>query len=170
MSPEGIIRLIDRLRNDFGAEILITRAPVATGMHANEHLSVCDYQDLEIAPGDQIAWSNTQFYCGWSSLPRDVRSYLNIATPAWLANPQSSFLGYALPWRTHRAMWRLSTWKVCSQIGDRSSCRAGVASQGGSTATLYREGRGDWGSGRVRCLAWRTGGQGDGNLVVASSS
>lgn len=66
MSLAGIIRLIDRLRTDFGPSFLITLAPVATALIPNQkHLSGFDYRALETARGHQIAWYNTQFYCGW---------------------------------------------------------------------------------------------------------
>lgn len=68
MTLAGIIRLIDRLRADFGPGFLITLAPVAAAlMSANpEHnLSGFDYEALEVYRGKEIAWYNTQFYCGW---------------------------------------------------------------------------------------------------------
>lgn len=66
MSLEGIVRLIDRLRSDFGTDFLITLAPVATALlPAQPHLSGFSYQDLERHRGHEIAWYNTQFYCGW---------------------------------------------------------------------------------------------------------
>ncbi|KAH6626242.1 glycoside hydrolase superfamily [Chaetomium sp. MPI-SDFR-AT-0129] len=66
MSLEGIIRLIDRLRADFGPSFLITLAPVAAAMlDAERNLSGFDYEALEVMRGREIAWYNTQFYCGW---------------------------------------------------------------------------------------------------------
>lgn len=66
MSLAGIIRLIDRLRADFGPEFLITLAPVATALlDASRNLSGFDYVALEVMRGKQIAWYNAQFYCGW---------------------------------------------------------------------------------------------------------
>ncbi|THZ04069.1 family 18 chitinase glycoside hydrolase [Aureobasidium pullulans] len=66
MSITGVIRLIDRLRADFGSSFLITLAPVATALLPNQpHLSGFDYRLLEQMRGNQIAWYNTQFYCGW---------------------------------------------------------------------------------------------------------
>lgn len=67
-SLPGTIRLIDRLRVDFGANFLITMAPVATALLPNQpHLSgpAFDYGLLEQMRGHEIAWYNTQFYCGW---------------------------------------------------------------------------------------------------------
>ena len=66
MTLPGVIRLIDRLRADFGPAFVITLAPVATALLPNQpHLSGFDYRLLEQMRGNQIAWYNTQFYCGW---------------------------------------------------------------------------------------------------------
>ena len=60
MSLGGIIRLIGRLKDDFGEEFLITLAPVATALRAEKHLSGFDYEALEVMKGASIAWYNTQ--------------------------------------------------------------------------------------------------------------
>ena len=60
MSLGGIIRLIDRLKDDFGKDFLITLAPVATALCGERHLSGFDYEALEVMRGDRIAWYNTQ--------------------------------------------------------------------------------------------------------------
>ncbi|KAI2470826.1 glycoside hydrolase family 18 protein [Annulohypoxylon bovei var. microspora] len=66
MSLAGIVRLIDRLRADFGPAFLITLAPVAAALlDPRRNLSGFDYAALEAARGPQIAWYNAQFYCGW---------------------------------------------------------------------------------------------------------
>lgn len=66
MSLEGIIRLIDRLRSDFGPSFIITLAPVAMSLlDFTKNLSGFDYEALEVMRGREIAWYNTQFYCGW---------------------------------------------------------------------------------------------------------
>ncbi|GAB1314202.1 hypothetical protein MFIFM68171_04412 [Madurella fahalii] len=66
MSLGGIIRLIDRLRADFGPSFLITLAPVASALLSAKHnLSGFDYEALEVMRGAEIAWYNAQFYCGW---------------------------------------------------------------------------------------------------------
>ena len=66
MSIAGIVRLIDRLRADFGPGFLITLAPVATALLPMQpHLSGFNYFELERMRGHEIAWYNTQFYCGW---------------------------------------------------------------------------------------------------------
>ncbi|CAA7262541.1 unnamed protein product [Cyclocybe aegerita] len=66
MSLGGIIRLIDRLRSDFGKDFIITLAPVAMSLlDFTKNLSGFDYEALEVMRGRDIAWYNTQFYCGW---------------------------------------------------------------------------------------------------------
>ncbi len=66
MSLAGIVRLIDRLRADFGPAFLITLAPVAASLlDPTANLSGFDYEALEVLRGRDIAWYNTQFYCGW---------------------------------------------------------------------------------------------------------
>lgn len=60
-SLPGTVRLIDRLRADFGPEFLITLAPVATALLPNQpHLSgpAFDYRLLEQMRGREIAWYN----------------------------------------------------------------------------------------------------------------
>ena len=68
MSLHGIIRLIDRLKADFGFSFLITLAPVAYALQGRQHLSGFDYEALEIMRGGSIAWYNTQFYNNWGRL------------------------------------------------------------------------------------------------------
>lgn len=69
MSLAGVIRLIDRLRSDFGPAFIITLAPVAMALlDASKNLSGFDYEALEVLRGGDIAWYNTQFYCGWGDL------------------------------------------------------------------------------------------------------
>lgn len=66
MSLAGIVRLIDRLRADFGPAFLITLAPVAASLlDPTANLSGFDYEALEVLRGRDVAWYNTQFYCGW---------------------------------------------------------------------------------------------------------
>ncbi|KAM3504356.1 hypothetical protein MY11210_008388 [Beauveria gryllotalpidicola] len=66
MSLAGIVRLIDRLRADFGPEFLITLAPVAASLlDPTANLSGFDYEALEVLRGRDIAWYNAQFYWGW---------------------------------------------------------------------------------------------------------
>jgi Glycosyl hydrolases family 18 len=75
MSLGGIIRLVDRLRHDFGPEFIITLTPVAPGMRGEQNLHGFDMEILEKGLGRHISWYNTQFYCGWvSELPVEVSS------------------------------------------------------------------------------------------------
>lgn len=90
MSLGGVIGLIDALKADFGAEFLITLAPVALAMEFrnNENwlkrtnLSGFDYFELEDVFGDQIAWYNTQFYCGWGDVTSTAQ-YERIIGKGW---------------------------------------------------------------------------------------
>ena len=68
MSLSGIIRLIDRLKSDFGPGFIITMAPVATALRGGPHLSGFDYEALEVMRGSSISWYNTQFYNNWGRL------------------------------------------------------------------------------------------------------
>jgi chitinase len=68
MSLGGIIRLIVRLKSDFGPDFLITLAPVRTAMVNKQNLSGFDHATLEKGLGQYIAWYNTQFYCGWGDM------------------------------------------------------------------------------------------------------
>jgi len=73
MSLAGVVRLIDRLRADFGPGFLITLAPVAAALLNHEHnLSGFDYEALEAMRGRDIAWYNAQFYCGWGDCSNPV--------------------------------------------------------------------------------------------------
>ncbi|KAI4789016.1 family 18 chitinase glycoside hydrolase, partial [Aureobasidium sp. EXF-8846] len=86
MTISGVIRLIDRLRADFGPAFLITLAPVATALLPNQpHLSGFDYRLLEQMRGNQIAWYNTQFYCGWGDATTTFW-YDAIMSVGWSAN------------------------------------------------------------------------------------
>jgi chitinase len=70
MSLGGIIRLVDRLKWDFGRDFLVTLAPVAPAMRNLQNLSGFDHEVLEKGLGARIAWYNTQFYCGWGDMAR----------------------------------------------------------------------------------------------------
>ncbi|KAG9229840.1 glycoside hydrolase family 18 protein [Amylocarpus encephaloides] len=73
MTLAGIIRLIDRLKSDFGDSFIITLAPVAAALMSDDpkhNLSGFSYEALEVMRGTQIAWYNTQFYCGWGDLSK----------------------------------------------------------------------------------------------------
>ena len=73
MSLAGVIRLIDRLKSDFGQSFLITLAPVAPALHFGPHLSGFDYQALEVMRSASIAFYNVQFYCGWGNLENELQ-------------------------------------------------------------------------------------------------
>ena len=103
MSLAGIIRLIDRLKLDFGAEFIITLAPVATALvEGLPHLSGFNYKALEAQRGSKISWYNTQFYNGWGLL-QDTSIYDRIIAEGWnpekvvagmLTNPSNGSQGY----------------------------------------------------------------------------
>jgi len=79
MSLPGIVRLIDRLKSDFGPSFLVTLAPVATALMPGNRrqLSGFSYFELEKAFARHIDWYNVQFYCGWASL-ESVDDFLTI--------------------------------------------------------------------------------------------
>jgi hypothetical protein len=71
MSLDGVVRLIDRLKADFGDDFLVTLAPVAAALVSEEVIkdyAEFSYEALEVMRGDKIAWYNTQFYCGWGNI------------------------------------------------------------------------------------------------------
>ncbi|KAJ4423470.1 hypothetical protein N0V82_001794 [Gnomoniopsis sp. IMI 355080] len=69
----GVIKLIDRLRADFGKDFVITLAPVAPAMlDARRNLSGFDYEALEVMRGRDIAFYNCQFYCGWGDCSNPI--------------------------------------------------------------------------------------------------
>ncbi|KAJ7668669.1 endo-beta-N-acetylglucosaminidase [Mycena polygramma] len=72
-----IENLITQLKADFGADFIITLAPVATAMTEGSNLSGFDYVTLDKAFGAQIAWYNVQFYSGFGTLFPDTQ-YINI--------------------------------------------------------------------------------------------
>lgn len=73
MSLGGVIRLIDRLRADFGEGFTISMAPVAMAMlDSTKNMSGFDYEALEVMRGRDIAWYNCQFYCGWGDCSSPV--------------------------------------------------------------------------------------------------
>lgn len=75
MSIEGVIRLIDRLRSDFGHDFVITLSPVASALQeGGSNLSGFSYVDLEARRGDEIAFYNAQFYSGFAN-PSSTADY-----------------------------------------------------------------------------------------------
>lgn len=62
MSLGAAVRLVDRLRADFGPDFIITFAPVAAALlNSRNNLSGFDYEALEVMRGREIAWYNCQF-------------------------------------------------------------------------------------------------------------
>ncbi|KAL1957010.1 hypothetical protein VTO42DRAFT_6387 [Malbranchea cinnamomea] len=112
MSLAGIIRLIDRLKQDFGNDFIITLTPVATALIPGlRHLSGFDYAALERARGSKISWYNTQFYNGWG-LMNGTTAYDLIISQGWppekvvvglLTNPGNGSQGY-IPLETSSAV------------------------------------------------------------------
>ena len=82
MSLAGAIRLVDRLKRDFGDEFLITLAPIAPALRGEENLAGFDHEALEKAFADKIAWYNTQFYCGWGCMKSET-DYEKIIMRGW---------------------------------------------------------------------------------------
>jgi hypothetical protein len=103
MSLTGVIRLIDRLKADFGEEFLLTLAPVATALiDGLAHLSGFSYKLLEEQRGSKIAWYNTQFYNGWTFMELPY-GYDQIIAQGWrpdkvviglLTHPRNGSRGY----------------------------------------------------------------------------
>ncbi|MCJ1393322.1 hypothetical protein MMC18_006194 [Xylographa bjoerkii] len=82
VSLASVIRLIDRLRADFGPEFLITLAPVAMALIVDqriENYAEFSYEALEVMRGREIAWYNTQFYCGWGDMSSTAHYEMIIA-------------------------------------------------------------------------------------------
>ncbi|MCJ1285107.1 hypothetical protein MMC26_004445 [Xylographa opegraphella] len=82
VSLGSVVRLIDRLRADFGAGFLITLAPVAMALVVDrriENYAEFSYEALEVMRGREIAWYNTQFYCGWGDMSSTAHYEMIIA-------------------------------------------------------------------------------------------
>ena len=109
------VRLLTRLRADFGPSFLLTLAPVATALlpdpahpapprrdslaprtpnplhRSLPHLSGFSYAELEASPaGRLVEWYNTQFYCGWGDA-RSTGWYDAIVAAGW--DPRRVVLG-----------------------------------------------------------------------------
>lgn len=84
-SLEGVVRLIDRLKADFGDGFVVTLAPVAAALtEGGGNLSGFSYFDLEAQRGSSIAFYNAQFYYGWgdASSAADYEDILDDGFPA----------------------------------------------------------------------------------------
>ncbi|KAI0541492.1 glycoside hydrolase superfamily [Xylaria digitata] len=85
-SLNGVIRLIDRLKADFGDDFIITLAPVASALtEGGGNLSGFNYFDLEAQRGSSIAFYNAQFYFGWG-YGGSARDYESIIDDGFAAN------------------------------------------------------------------------------------
>lgn len=82
MSLAGVIRLVDRLKADFGQSFIITMSPVATALQGQPHLSGFDYEALEVMRGHSIEFYNVQFYNNWGQLS-DGTGYGAILHQGW---------------------------------------------------------------------------------------
>lgn len=86
MSLDGIIRLIDRLRADFGPSFIISLAPVGAALRkGGGNLSGFSYFDLEAQRGNSIDFYNAQFYFGWGD-PRTAADYEGIVNSGFPAH------------------------------------------------------------------------------------
>ncbi|KAK6822936.1 glycoside hydrolase family 18 protein [Apiospora arundinis] len=86
MSLAGIVRLIDRLRADFGQGFVITLAPVGAALRqGGGNLSGFSYFELEAQRGSSIDFYNAQFYFGWGS-PRSAADYQAIVDSGFPAH------------------------------------------------------------------------------------
>ena len=75
MSLAGVVRLIDRLKEDFGDAFIVTLAPVAAALWSGQFIKTYaefSYEALEVMRGGKIAWYNTQFYCGWGDMSNSL--------------------------------------------------------------------------------------------------
>jgi chitinase len=75
MSYANIVKLIKKLRVDFGEEFIITLAPVASSLKKNadgtykvDTFSGFEYSTLEKEHSADIDWYNVQFYSGFGSM------------------------------------------------------------------------------------------------------
>ncbi|KAI0841381.1 glycoside hydrolase [Hypoxylon sp. FL0890] len=59
---DPVVKLIQRLRKDFGQDFIITLAPVSTALAGGQNLSRFSYEQLEERCGEDISWYNVQFY------------------------------------------------------------------------------------------------------------
>ena len=90
MSLAGIIRLVDRLKADFGSSFILTMSPVATALQGRPHLSGFDYEALEVMRGSSIDFYNVQFYNNWGKVS-DVMDYSAILRQGW--SPEKVVVG-----------------------------------------------------------------------------
>ncbi|KAI1453374.1 glycoside hydrolase [Annulohypoxylon moriforme] len=65
---DPVVKLVQRLRKDFGQDFVITLAPISTAMAGGDNLSAFSYEQLEKRCGNDISWYNVQFYYGEDEL------------------------------------------------------------------------------------------------------
>jgi hypothetical protein len=88
ISLDGVVRLVRRLRQDFGAKFIITLAPVASAlMKDGGNDSRFSYVALEKQCGSDIDWYNAQFYEGWASLAKPD-DYEHVVSDGLFAPPR----------------------------------------------------------------------------------
>ncbi|KAJ6448144.1 glycoside hydrolase superfamily [Mycena sanguinolenta] len=97
------VKLIRRLRADFGADFVITLAPVATAFTGGTNLSRFSYTALEKQVGDDIAWYNAQFY-GTSDLTTEP--FDDVVSNGW--DPARFTIGMATSPDFHTGIFPLS--------------------------------------------------------------
>ncbi|KAH8647246.1 glycoside hydrolase family 18 protein [Xylariales sp. PMI_506] len=84
MSLSGIVRLIARLKADFGSDFVITLAPVAAALRKENggSLGGFSYFDLEAVAAENISFYNAQFYDNWGDAS-STSDYQNIIESGW---------------------------------------------------------------------------------------
>ena len=110
MSLAGIVRLVRRLKRDFGSAFIITMAPVAPALAAprckdgeeggelvppRRNLSGFAYADVEREVGALVDWYHAQFYCGWGDLwtPAAYRRLVRAGEGKGVARPERVVAG-----------------------------------------------------------------------------
>ncbi|KAL9596370.1 MAG: hypothetical protein Q9219_005848 [cf. Caloplaca sp. 3 TL-2023] len=153
MSPNGIIRLIDRLKVDFGAAFTITLAPVARALQGKKHLSGFDYEALEIMRGRAVGWYNVQFYNGWGNLVEDEGSdYHEILDRGW--KPEKLVVGVLThPGNGHGWVDAVEVKKAVGRLREVYPRFGGVMGWEYFNALMGEEGKGwEWAEGMMEAL------------------
>jgi len=76
---DSAVKLIERLKESFGPNFIITLAPVARSLRGSRDTSFSgfNYSDLEEEYGHLIDWYNVQFYSGFGSMV-NIHDYVEI--------------------------------------------------------------------------------------------
>ncbi|KAI6461008.1 hypothetical protein MCOR17_006495 [Pyricularia oryzae] len=84
MSLRGAVRLVRRLREDFGPDFVLTQAPVGTALSrgGTPNLSGFSYRDLDQAVGGSIEFYNAQFYNGFGDMATTA-AYDSVVAAGW---------------------------------------------------------------------------------------